>query len=52
MQFKKKATEAGVVSGVAPSLCELLNIFNAVKLEKFIACINVLVLTALAFTLK
>ncbi len=52
--FFKKETEAAVVSGVAnPSsspLLTALNIFNAVKLEKWIDCINALILTALKET--
>ncbi len=53
MQFlsRKKETEAAVVSGVAnPSsapVLTVLNIFNAVKLERLIACVNALILTAL-----
>ncbi len=49
--MKKKETEAAIVSGVAnPSsatVLTVLNIFNAVKLERLIACVNALILTAL-----
>ncbi len=52
MQFltrKKKETEAAVVSGVAKPrsafALTVLNICNAIKLEKWIACVNTLTVT-------
>ncbi len=50
---EKKKTEAAVVSGLAnlsstPALTAF-NIFNTVKLEKWIACVNALILIALVF---
>ncbi len=45
---KKNETEAVIVSGVAnPSPAPALIIFNAIKLEKLIICVNTLIVTAL-----
>ncbi len=43
---------SGVANPSPASALTALNIFNAVKLKKIIACINVLILTALIYILS